>query len=104
MRARPIIELSDRLYVVWSTFPRSPHAHDFDSYLCGLPQSLRHARAVVVAIHNGNVRAHETKRSLVDHESAIFSLHKTRTGATCVAAPTGNHKQNCRAGNECQRG
>src|SRR2546430_17675104 len=104
MPAGPVIELSDWLYVVRSTFTRSPNAHDFDSHARSLSQSLWHARAIVLAIHHRNVRAHEAKRPPVDHEPATLSLHKPRPGATCIAAPTGNQKQNCRACNECQRG
>src|SRR5437868_2934439 len=104
MRARPVIEFGDWLYVVRSTFTRGPNAHDFDSDARSLSQSLRHARAIVITIHHGNVRTHETKRPPVDYETAIRSLHKTRPAATSTAAPTGNQKQNCRARNECQRG
>src|SRR5581483_11600531 len=104
MGARPVFEVSDRLYIVRAAFSRSPDAHNFDSCTRRLPQGLRQLRAIVAAIHPRDICADEPKRTAIDHEATTFTLHESGPSAASVAAPTGNHKQKCRARNQCQRG
>src|SRR5207253_4210590 len=67
--ARPVIEISDWLYIVRPAFAGGPDANHFDSMLRCLSQGLRHVCAIVVAIHDSHVRANKSERSAVDDES-----------------------------------
>src|SRR5260370_17708531 len=79
MRARPVVEVRDRFDVVRPAFARSPHAYDFDSHLRRLSQSPGHARAIVIAVHHGHIRANESKWFSVEDESRSLCLHKSGT-------------------------
>src|SRR6266404_4328417 len=101
MGARPIVEIGDWLDVVWTTFTRGPDAHDLNSQLRSLSQRFRHPRAIVVPIHQGHVRAHESQRPAVYNESSRARLNKA--GASAVS-PIQDCQENCRARNQSERG
>src|SRR5713226_7503249 len=107
MRAWPVVVIRDRLDVFRAAFARSPHAHDFDSGLRRLAQSLAHHSPIVIAIHHGHVRADKAKRLSVEHEPGAVGLHESGTsgpGTIFDAAPARQRKQNRRARNQRARG
>src|SRR5262249_19291168 len=92
MGARPVIKIGDRFDVVRATFTRSPNPHNFDSQPGGLAQSLRHARAIFIAIHHRDIGADEAKGPAIDDKSSAGGLHKAGPAADPGLAPTGNRK------------
>ena len=99
MCARPVIKVCDWLHVTRPALTGGPHAHDLDANLRGLPQGFRHVRAIVVAIHYGDVCAHEPEWLAIDHKSQAVRLHKAGASARHRKAPTRNRKENRRACN-----
>src|SRR2546426_12309217 len=99
MRAWPIGQVGNRLNIIRASFPRGPHAHDFDSSLCRLAQSFRHARAIFFAVHQRDIRPHEAKWLAIKLEPAAVSRDEPGTSTTVRSAPVGKRKQNRRARN-----
>ena len=95
----PVIKICNWLHVTRPALTGGPHAHDLDANLRRLPQGFRHVCAIVVAIHYGDVCAHEPERLAIDHKSQAVRLHKAGPSARHRAAPTRNRKQNRRACN-----
>ena len=92
MGARPIVEISDGLNVGWAAFAERPDANNFDSQPRGLAQGFGHARAIIVAIQDGDVRPNKAKRAPVDHEAATRGLHEAGADAAAGATPVGDRK------------
>src|SRR5687768_7789069 len=70
MMARPILKIAaNRLYIVWTTLAKRPNPHHLDTCLGCPTNSLRHAFAIFVAIHNRDIRSDKTKRLVVDKET-----------------------------------
>ena len=92
MRAWPIVEVLNWIYIIRAAFARSPHAHDFDSYSRCLLECLRHARAIFVAIQHRNIRADKAKRPTIDYKTKVIALHKARATALTGAAPVRDSK------------
>src|ERR1051325_2920555 len=79
MVPRPISKVRYWLDVVWSTFAKGPHANNANAGCSSLAHRFRHTCAVIISVHDGEMRANETKRSAVEQETTASLLNEVCT-------------------------
>src|SRR5688500_4642507 len=93
--SRPVSEVGHRFDVVRTTPAKRPDTDHFNSGLCRLTQRFRHARAIVVAIHDRHVRANKPKRTITDKKPAAALTHKRSGKRVRRRIRRGGQKKNC---------
>src|SRR5687767_1922266 len=107
MMPRPILEISaNRFDVIWTTLAKRPNTHHLDACLRRPTNRLRHTLSIFVAIHHRNVRAHKSKRFIVDKETSATLPSKLRPHlpAAAIRRRRSAQKENRRASHQDQRG
>src|SRR6266566_1799904 len=100
MGARPVSLVGYRLYITGPALAESPDTYDSDSILRGYAHGLRHAGAIIIAVHHRDVCSYEAKNLTVQHQAGAPRSHKSRRRPRGILlAKIAREKNNCRAQN-----